>query len=279
MSKKPQHSRVEPKDLLDSVLLAARAAGDLLLERFGKSLDVGYKSRPADLVTDADRAAEDAVSQIVTRRHPDHSFLAEEGTLREGSLYRWVVDPLDGTVNYAHGIPHWCVSIAVEDEQGPVVGVVHDPMRQETFVATRGGGATLMGAPLANGSTRPRTDLRVTETVDLADAVMATGFAYDPDLRVENLSYLDRMLLRIRGMRRFGSAALDLAWVAAGRFDGYWEIGLERWDIAAGVLLVREAGGMATGFEPGEDPLATGRIVAGGRSVHMTCASIVTGDD
>ncbi len=267
----------DPRELLESALEAARKAGKVLLDLFGQRLDVDFKTRPTDLVTDADRASEKAIADVLLARHPEHALLAEEGTTREGTTFRWVVDPLDGTVNFAHGIPHWCVSVAVEDDDGPVAGVIHDPLRGETFAATRGGGAKMLGPPAANGSAVPEADISVTGAGRLADALLATGFAYDPDRRAENLNYLDRLLLRIRGVRRMGSAALDLAWVASGRLDGYWEVGLNRWDLAAGVLLVREAGGRATGFDPGEDPLQSGRVVAGGPSVHIMCVSILAG--
>jgi myo-inositol-1(or 4)-monophosphatase len=269
---------VDTDDLLTSALAAAHAAGAVLLDRFGKHLDVGFKSRRADLVTDADHASERAIAEVISTRHPDHALMAEEGTSREGTAYRWVVDPLDGTVNFAHGIPHWCASIAVEDEGGPVVGVVHDPLRRETFAAVRGRGARRLdseGEGAAKDAFEGGEPLAVTETERLGDALLATGFAYDPDRRAENIAYLDRLLLRIRGVRRFGSAALDLAWVACGRIDGYWEVGLSRWDIAAGTLLVREAGGRVTGFERGEDPLDTGRIIAGGHAIHPACYSIL----
>ena len=169
-------------------------------------------------------------------------------------------------MNFAQGLPHWCVSVAVEDADGPVAGVVHDPLRGETFAAARGHGATLDGAPI-----------QVTGTKALEDAILATGFSYDSGLRAENLRRLDRVLVEIRGIRRLGSAALDLAYVACGRLDGFWELGLSRWDVAAGVLLVREAGGRVTGLDDDADPLDTGRLLAAGKALHPVLRRAVSG--
>lgn len=251
--------------LLETAVEAARRGGEVLLERYHRTREVDTKTNDADLVTDADRASEAVVAGLIRARHPDHALLAEEGT-RGGpeGRYRWVVDPLDGTVNYAYRIPHWCVSVAVEDDAGPVVGVIFDPLRDELFVAARGGGATLNGAPLA-----------VRDTDRLSDALLVTGFAYDRGDRARNVPVFSRFAVECRGIRRLGSAALDLAYVAAGRLHGYWELGLKRWDVAAGLLLVAEAGGLATGFEDGERPLDTGRVVAAGPGLHPRMREVI----
>jgi myo-inositol-1(or 4)-monophosphatase len=172
--------------------------------------------------------------ELLGRERPDDAVLGEEGAGEGGSSgRRWVIDPLDGTTNYLYGHPQWCVSVALEDGDGGLAGVVHDPARGETFRAARGEGADLDGRPIA-----------VRDHDDLATALIATGFGYDPERRAEQAEVIRRVLPRIRDIRRAGAAALDLAWLAAGRLDGYYERGLNPWDWAAGSLLVTEAGGV-----------------------------------
>ena len=213
---------------------AARAAGELLLERFGgpaRGLD--SKSSSTDMVSDADRTAEAAVVSLLREERPDDGLLGEEGASREGtSGRRWVVDPLDGTTNYLYGFPQWAVSVAVEDAAGALAGVVFDPVRGELFSAERGAGAHLDGDPL-----------RVRDGAELGRSLVATGFGYEPEWRARQARAAAYLLPRVRDLRRAGAAALDLAWLAAGRLDGYWERGLKPWDWAAGRLLVTEAGG------------------------------------
>jgi myo-inositol-1(or 4)-monophosphatase len=200
------------------------------------------KSSETDPVSDADRAAEELIAAALAAERPDDGLLAEEGSHADsGSGRRWVVDPLDGTVNFLYGFQAWCVSIAVEDADGGLAGVVHDPLHGETFAALRGRGATLNGAPLA-----------VRDGDRLEVALIATGFGYAAERRAWQADLLTRILPRVRDIRRGGAAALDLAWVAAGRLDGYYEFGLKPWDWAAGRLLVEEAGGAARAF--GGDP-------------------------
>ncbi|MDX6697568.1 MAG: monophosphatase [Solirubrobacteraceae bacterium] len=213
---------------------AARTAAAVLVERFGgPRVEVRAKSTPTDLVSEADLAAERVLREALAVRRPDDAVLGEEGGDRGGGAtgLRWVVDPLDGTVNFLFGIPHWCVSVACEDPEGTLVGVVHDPLRDETFAATRSGPATLDGVPV-----------RASERDDLATAMVATGFSYDADVRARQAEVTARVLPRVRDLRRLGSAALDLAWTACGRFDAYYERGLKPWDRAAGALLCRRAG-------------------------------------
>ncbi|MDX6671327.1 MAG: monophosphatase [Solirubrobacteraceae bacterium] len=220
-------------ELLDVAHAAARAAGAVLVERFGgPSVEVRAKSTPTDLVSEADLAAERALRKVLTERRPDDAVLGEEGGEHGGtSGVRWVVDPLDGTVNYLFGIPHWSVSVACEDAEGALAGVVHDPLRGEIFAAVRGGPATLDDRPVeASGRD------------DLATAMVATGFAYDAEVRAVQAQVIARVLPRVRDVRRLGSAALDLAWTACGRYDAYFERGLNPWDRAAGALLCDRAG-------------------------------------
>jgi myo-inositol-1(or 4)-monophosphatase len=210
---------------------AARAAGELLRERFlaGGERATGSKSSPTDVVSEADLAAERAIRALLAERRPGDAILGEEGgETQEGEGLRWIVDPLDGTVNFLFGLPQWCVSVAVHDDDGGLAGVVFDPLRDELFAGERGGRATLNGAPLTGS-----------HSDDLASSLVATGFAYSADVRAIQAEVAGRVLPRVRDLRRMGSAALDLAWTAAGRFDGFYERGIQAWDIAAGTILCR----------------------------------------
>jgi myo-inositol-1(or 4)-monophosphatase len=204
------------------------------LQRFGgPAQGVGSKTSTTDLVSDADRDAERLIRDVLAHERPDDALLAEEGTSEPGeSGRRWVFDPLDGTVSYLYGYPHWSVSVALEDADGSAVGVVYDPNRDELFAAERGAGATLAGQAISVRAAPP-----------LAEALVATGFGYEAGWRADQAAVAARVLPAVRDIRRAGSAALDLAWLAAGRLDVYYERGLNAWDWAAGSLLVREAGG------------------------------------
>jgi myo-inositol-1(or 4)-monophosphatase len=217
-------------------------AGELLLERFGRpARGVESKSTETDLVSEADTTSEQAIKALLAEERPQDGLLAEEGSEHDSaSGRRWVIDPLDGTVNFLYGLPAWCVSVALEDDQGAGTAVVYDPLRDETYTAERGGGAALNGVPLrVSGEERPER------------ALIATGFSYSPELRAQQAQTLQRVLPRFRDIRRAGAAALDLASLAAGRVDGYYERGLKPWDWAAGRLLVTEAGGAVADL-PGE---------------------------
>jgi len=215
------------------------------MERFGgPALGLGRKSSATDMVSDADREAEAAIVELIHRERPGDGVVGEEGAAAPSSSgRRWVIDPLDGTTNYLYGFPMWAVSVAVEDEAGSAAGVVLDPVRDELFAAERGGGATLGGVPLS-----------VRQGTPLERSLVATGFSYDARRRNDQARVLERVIPHVRDIRRGGAAALDLAWVAAGRLDGYYERGLQPWDWAAGRLLVTEAGGAVaelTGEPPG----------------------------
>jgi myo-inositol-1(or 4)-monophosphatase len=251
------------EELLEVAVEAARCAGALLAERVrrGAEREVSSKSTPTDLVSEADLASERAIRELLAARRPHDGFVGEEGDHVEGtSGLSWVVDPLDGTINFLFGLPQWCVSVAVRDAQGTILaGAIHDPSRQQLFSAARGARAMLTGPEgtieLGNAhALRPRAS-------DLASAMVATGFAYDARVRAAQARVLERVLPRVRDIRRFGSAALDLAWTAAGRYDAYFERTVKPWDIAAGTLLC-EAVGLRVVELPEHEDLPWGILVA-----------------
>ena len=233
----------EAAALLELAVEAATMAGALLIERVrhGAELQVKAKSTPTDLVSEADLASERAIRELLSSRRPNDGFVGEEGDDVPGtSGLHWVVDPLDGTINFLFGVPQWCVSVAVKDGAGTIAGAVYDPNRGELFTATRDSPARLVSAQgtIELGPqelARPRGG-------DLGTALIATGLAYDADVRSAQARVLARVIPRVRDIRRFGSAALDLGWTAAGRYDGYFERTVKQWDIAAGVLICERAG-------------------------------------
>jgi myo-inositol-1(or 4)-monophosphatase len=240
-----------PADALLAVAIeAATSAGEMLAERVGHGAeqDISAKSTPTDLVSEADLASEQMIRELLALRRPHDGFLGEEGDHTEGSSgLSWVVDPLDGTVNFLFGIPQWCVSVAVRDEQGTIAGAVYDPNRDELFAASRDSGPTLTSA----GATRSLgEDASASRLADdggargggLATAMVATGLAYDARVRAAQARVLARLAPQVRDIRRFGSAALDLTWTAAGRYDAYFERTVKPWDIAAGALICERAG-------------------------------------
>jgi myo-inositol-1(or 4)-monophosphatase len=247
--------------LLNVMVQAALKAGRTLARDFGEveNLQVSLKG-PGDFVSAADRRAEETIVEALTRARPGYSFLNEEGGAIAGTdtTHRWLVDPLDGTTNFLHGIPLFSVSIALERENELVAGVVYNPILNELYVAERGQGAFLNDRRL-----------RVAARKRLADAVIATGTPHigrgGQDAFVAELRPL---LSATAGVRRCGSAAIDLAWVASGRFDGFWERGISPWDMAAGIVLVREAGGIVTGPTGLHDMFQTGSVVAGNEAIH-----------
>jgi myo-inositol-1(or 4)-monophosphatase len=241
------------RELLDGCVEAARRGGAILAERFGQKRVIEHKGR-VDLVTDADRASEAAVLGFLEQRFPDAAILAEESGQHGGAqaALRFYLDPLDGTTNYAHGIPHFAVTVAVADAAGLAAGAILDPLRGELYTASRGGGAWL-------GDTR----ITVSPAVELEKALLVTGFPYDVHNGLDfTLRVYGAFTAGAQSVRRLGSAAIDLAYVAAGRFEGFWEERLHAWDVAAGILLVREAGGVVTDLDGGDRMLETGDIVA-----------------
>jgi len=251
--------------ILPAAAKAARQAGDFLLNGLPQAKKVDFKGE-VDLVTTFDRQSEEMIFNELSAQFPTYNFLAEENIRQDNhSDFSWIVDPLDGTTNFAHGLPIFCVSIALAFKGAVVAGVVYDPTRAELFSATKDGGAFLNGRRL-----------RVSATGELDKSLLATGFPYDvrtsPD---NNLNYFSHFALRAQAIRRCGSAALDLCYTACGRFDGFWEIKLKPWDLAAGSLLVKEAGGLITDLEGREFDLESPDIVASNGLIHQSMLEVI----
>ncbi|MCR5661873.1 MAG: inositol monophosphatase [bacterium] len=243
---------------LQTALHAAKEAGLLIRHKIGQNIHIDKKGR-INLVTEVDMASEELIRNIITSEYPEHVILGEEkGAIGEEKTHRWIVDPLDGTTNFAQGYPFFSVSIALEVNGQVVAGVVHDPTHEETFSAVKGQGAMLNGRPI-----------HVSDHKILEESLLVTGFPYDisssPDL---HLNLFRDMVLKARGVRRDGSAALDLCYIACGRFDGYWELGLHPWDMAAGALIVTEAGGRMSDFLGEPHNLIFRDMVASNGLVH-----------
>jgi myo-inositol-1(or 4)-monophosphatase len=262
-----------PRELLATAEAAARAGGALLAERFFGARTIDFKEgERSNLVTDADTASEQRILGLLRAAHPSHAILAEESGASEGDGYTWFVDPLDGTTNYAHQVPHFCVTLAVEgpaEDGSPqlLAGVVFDPMRNELFAAARGHGATLNGHALVPS-----------RSTSLRSSLLCTGFPYDLHLKPElPLGLFNTLVQKAQGIRRMGSAALDLAYVAAGRFDGFFEFGLKPWDIAAGALLIQEAGARMVRIDGAPLDVRRGDVLAAAPGVFPQMAQH-TGD-
>lgn len=254
--------------MLNIAVRAARAAGNIIVRYIDRvdTLTISEKQHN-DFVSEVDRLAEQEAVRVLLRAYPDHAIVAEEGGAsgNPDSEYQWVIDPLDGTTNFLHGFPQWAVSIALRHRGQLDQSVIFEPLRQELFTASRGAGAQLNNRRI-----------RVSKRRGLEGALLGTGFPFrarqhlDPYLETFKALFSDSA-----GIRRAGSAALDLAYVAAGRLDGFWEIGLSEWDMAAGVLMIREAGGLVSDFGGGDDYLVSGHIVAGAPKVHQAMLPIV----
>lgn len=254
----------DPRFLATAIEVVTHA-GAIQRARFGSGVTVAKKGA-IDLVTEVDLEVERACRAILGARFPDHDILAEElgGGTAEKS-HRWVFDPLDGTTNFAHGIPIFCASLALEIDGEAVVGAVFDPNRQELFTAERGVGAWLNGAPL-----------RTSSAATLIDAVLVTGFPYDVHSTLDDvIGLFSAFVAESRAVRRLGSAAIDLCWVAAGRMDGFWEERLQPWDTRAGALLVQEAGGTVTGLDGGPWVPAAGHVLASNGPLHEAMVRVV----
>ena len=254
---------------MDKTILAAREAvlkaGRMLRENIGKSSEISYKGT-VDLVTNFDTQAQRVIFDHLSSCFPDHDYLAEEGlNQNKGAEFRWIIDPLDGTTNYAHHFPVFTVSIALEREGEVVLGLIYDPMREEMFSAVKGEGAFLNGEKI-----------RVSAVDDLNKSLLATGFPYDIRAsKVNNITHFNNFLTRVQGIRRCGSAAMDLCYVASGRFDGFWELKLSPWDMAAGALIVQEAGGLISDFQNGEFTIYGAEILASNGLIHQQIVEVL----
>lgn len=258
-------SQTTPENLqtfLEIATEASLAAGAILLQYWGKLESIEEKGRSGDLVTEADKHSEKVILEILQRHFPDHQILAEESGMKgnNNSEYLWAIDPLDGTTNYAHGYPVSAVSIGLLREGIPQVGVIYNPFRNELFRGARGQGATLNRRPI-----------HVSQTSELKNSLLVSGFAYDrcqtEDNNYSEFCYLTHLT---QGVRRSGSAALDLTEVACGRLDGYWERGIKPWDVVAGIVLVTEAGGKITAYDQSPLDLKSGRILATNGKIHSS---------
>lgn len=257
---------------LEDVAAIARSAGEIVMRHFAAPIPTTAKTSRIDIVTAADREAEAFIVRELARRFPADHIVGEEGGGQGAPVSsaprHWFVDPIDGTVNFASKLPHFCTSIALATpDRQPLLGVVYDPTRRELFTALRGGGAFLNGQPI-----------HVTKTAELIEAVVTSGFPYDKHTNPDNnLKEWAAFVLKIRGERRLGSAALDLCYVAAGRLDGYWEKDLKTYDVMAGLLLVREAGGIVTDYAGGPNPQQQdrGRYVASNGRLHDTMLRVL----
>jgi myo-inositol-1(or 4)-monophosphatase len=244
-------------DFLSTAADIARSAGKLLLPYYDRRVRVEYKGH-VDIVTEADLASEKFIVERLRTLFPEHGILAEEsGERRSESPYRWYIDPLDGTTNFAHGFPTFCVSVGLEKSGELLAGAVYDPLRDELFTAEKGAGAMLNGRRM-----------RVSGVAALSEALVATGFAPGARHKRLNIFFYEELTRRSHGVRRAGSAALDLCYVACGRLDGFWEFNLNPWDVAAGSLLVREAGGRVTDMQGAAHALTSGTILASNGAIH-----------
>ena len=255
------------KEFLQSAEEACRIAGKLQLEGLKRAKRIEFKGS-INLVTDVDKACEQAIVELLQGRFPDHDILAEEGSgRRKDSEYKWVIDPLDGTTNYAHGYRLWAVSIALEYRGEIVVAAVHEPNHDEMFLAEKGAGATLNGERI-----------RVSETAELGHAMLTTGFAYNVrEAKNNNLDNFENFLMRARAIRRDGVAAIDLCYVADGRFDGFWELNLFPWDGAAGFLRIQEAGGRVSDFRGNPFDIYSKEILASNGRLHEAMVEVLAG--
>ena len=244
-------------DFVPAMTAIAREAGGLLMQHFARRVSIEYKGE-ADLVTVADRESEALIRSRIKARWPAHDILGEEGGLQDsGSDFRWYVDPLDGTTNFAHGFPVFCVSLAVEFKGRQIASVIYDPTRDELFAAEQGSGAHLNGRRI-----------HVSQTARLVESLVATGFPSHKRHANPNIFFYHQITLHSHGVRRAGSAALDLCCVACGRFDGFWEFNLNPWDTAAGVLIIEEAGGKVTDMSGGPFQLNSRETVASNGLIH-----------
>lgn len=244
----------------------AKEAGDYIRSKWEGSFKIEHKGA-INLVTEVDKQSEKIIVDEIYKHYPGHDILAEEGSgQKTNSKFRWIIDPLDGTTNFAHGYPVFVVSIGLAYKEDVIVGVVYDPTREEMFTATKGGGAFLN-----------RKKIFVSKQKKLSESLLCTGFAYDVrEVKNNNIEEFSKMLKSVQAVRRDGAAALDLCYVACGRFDGFWERGLLPWDMAGGVLLILEAGGQVTAYDGSVFSMTNGKILATNGLIHQEMSQILT---
>ena len=257
--------RLNVENYLTGAIEAAQTGGEILRKYYGRVKEIEFKGE-TDLVTEADKFSEQAIVDLLSSKFPHHSILAEEGTVTENSSeFKWIIDPLDGTTNYAHGYPVFCVSIALEKSQEIILGVVYQPMNDELFIAEKGGGAFRNGRRI-----------QVSEISKLKRSLIVTGFP--PSIVQEPaqaLRIFSNFLGNVQSIRRDGAAALDLCYVAMGHFDGFWEINLNPWDTAAGILMTMEAGGLVTDFSSGTYSIYQPQMLASNKLIHEEMRQII----
>jgi myo-inositol-1(or 4)-monophosphatase len=269
---------MEVEEHRNIAIQAALKGGEILNEHRGKVNSIGYKDE-VNLVTEVDRISEEAILQIIKENFPDHAILTEESgefipeSERTESVYRWVVDPLDGTTNYAHGFPMYCVSVALEKNGEIILGVVYNPNLDELFVAEKRKGAFLSNQAR---NTEESQRISVSQTTELSQSLLATGFPYDiRKSKIDNLDHFANFYKKAQAVRRGGSAALDLCYLAVGRFDGFWELKLSPWDTAAGTLMVEEAGGKVSNFSGGPFNIHLKEILASNEKIHQQMIEVL----
>lgn len=253
------------EELYDAAVTAAESAGEFIQEQVSQIKQVNHKGR-ADLVTNIDRESESMIVDLISTRFPEHAIIAEEKDYEKRDHdYRWVIDPLDGTTNYVHGYRHYAVSIALHIKREPTIGVVYDPANEELFTAIRGRGAFLNDEKLS-----------VSETTKLVNSMLVTGIPYDLDERWHrSFDLFKAFYYRTHGVRRDGSAALDMCYVASGRFDGFWEYNLHPWDVAAAMLIVQEAGGKVSDFQDSKSSIFDTEVLATNGKIHQTMLEVI----
>ena len=254
----------ELHNYLHTAICAAKEAAYIHKSHLNRELEIETKSTYADLVTKVDKDSEAKIREIINSTYPNHTILGEEEGQKTSSSHRWIVDPLDGTINYAHGFPFYCVSIALEIDSKLQVGVVLDSYHDELFTAIQGQGAYCNGSPVL-----------VSKEATLSKALLATGFSYNPEMIDQSLALFKKVLLKCRSVRRPGAAALDLCYVACGRLDGFWEAKLNPWDVAAGVLIIQEAGGSVTDAFGGPYHLDNPIMIASNGHLHLKLVGIL----
>jgi len=254
------------EDLKEVLLDATREAGKIILHHFNGVFKIAHKDGINNLVTEVDKLAENRIIEVIRASFPSHSIISEEvGELLQKSDYQWIIDPIDGTVNFAHAIPLCCVSIGLMHKGELMLGAVYNPMMNELFFAEKGKGATLNGEPI-----------KVSHKSNFKTAFLVTGFPYNwPDSSQHPIKVFERFVLEGLPVRRLGSAAIDLCWVACGRFDGFWEYNLQPWDVAAGYLIVLEAGGRITDFEGGQYDVFTKETLATNGLIHNNMLDLI----